>query len=100
MKLLPKRLLIGGLILSIGAPMAGLLFTVIGMIGAFNTLRQQGISNPQALSTQIGTVLVATWAGLVVGLAIGLPLVITALVLHFSAQAAPKPPPPFSGPIS
>jgi len=91
MKPLPKGLLIGGLVLFLGAPMAGFLLTVLGMVGAFNTLGQNGISDPKLLSAHIGTVLTATFAGLVVG-AIGLLIVVLAAILHFATRPVPPTP--------
>ena len=94
MKTAPKWTLIAGIVCMLGAPLAGPIFTVIGMIGAFHILGQNGISNPQALSTYIGVALVATMAGLIVGLTLGVPLIVIAVILHF----ATKPPPPIPNP--
>jgi biopolymer transport protein ExbB/TolQ len=75
----------------VGGPLVGLLFTVLAMIGAFHTLGQQGISDPQVLSTHIGGALVATVAGLVVGATVGVPLIVVAVILHFTTKSAPSP---------
>lgn len=57
------------------APMIGLLGTVSGMIGAFQTIGSGGIGNPEALAGDIGEALITTAAGLVIG--------IPAMVLYF-----------------
>ncbi|HEX4139965.1 MAG TPA: MotA/TolQ/ExbB proton channel family protein [Candidatus Methylacidiphilales bacterium] len=91
MKRLPLILLILGLIFSIGAPLVGLTGTVLGMMGAFHALGANGISDPKALSGDIGQVLTSTMAGLVVSLGLGLPLIIIALVLHFAIRKPRDP---------
>jgi biopolymer transport protein ExbB len=53
-------------VIGVVAPMIGLTGTVWGMIGAFNALGQNGISNPSLLAGKIGEVLIATMSGLVV----------------------------------
>ena len=53
------------------------------MVMAFNTLGENGISDPKALSAHIGTVLFSTEIGLVIGM-LGLPLIAVALILHFA----------------
>ena len=55
-------------VIGVVSPMIGLLGTVIGMMGAFAVLGQSGISNPQALSTKIGEVLLATASGLFIAI--------------------------------
>jgi biopolymer transport protein ExbB len=55
-------------VIGVVAPMIGLLGTVIGMMGAFAVLGTSGISNPQALSTSIGEVLMATASGLFIAI--------------------------------
>lgn len=57
------------------APMIGLLGTVSGMIGAFQTIGSGGIGNPEALAGDIGEALITTAAGLVIG--------IPAMILYF-----------------
>jgi len=92
-KPVPKRLLISGLVLCFGAPLTGFLITVLGMIGAFNTLGQSGISDPKALSTHIASALVATMSGIVVAVAVGIPLTIAGLVTHFATRESTTPNP-------
>ena len=53
-------------VIGVVSPMIGLTGTVWGMIGAFNALGQNGISNPSLLAGKIGEVLIATMSGLVV----------------------------------
>jgi biopolymer transport protein ExbB len=46
--------------------MIGLIGTVSGMIGAFETLGTAGIGDPSKLAANIGEVLVATFSGLLI----------------------------------
>jgi biopolymer transport protein ExbB len=55
-------------VIGVIAPMIGLLGTVIGMIGAFAVLGQSGISDPRALASRIGEVLIATASGLFIAI--------------------------------
>ncbi len=55
-------------VIGVVSPMIGLLGTVIGMMGAFRTLGSTGISDPRALSTSIGEVLLATASGLFIAI--------------------------------
>jgi len=55
-------------VIGVVSPMIGLLGTVIGMMGAFQTLGSTGISDPRALSTSIGEVLLATASGLFIAI--------------------------------
>ncbi len=55
-------------VIGVVAPMIGLLGTVIGMMGAFATLGSSGISDPRALATSIGEVLLATASGLFIAI--------------------------------
>ncbi len=91
MKRLPLILLILGIVFTLGGPLVGMTGTVLAMIGAFNTLGTNGISDPRALSDHIGTSLVSTVSGLVISTALGLPLIVIALVLHF-ATGKPRTP--------
>jgi len=86
MKPAVKWMLIAGVVCTFGAPFTGLIFTAIGMIGAFHTLGQNGISDPQVLSTHIGGALVATAAGLIVAVILGVPLIVIAMILHFATR--------------
>jgi len=81
-----KRTFIAGIICLL-APFAGFIFTVIGMVGAFNTLGQSGISDPKILEADIGVTLVAPMAGLIAG-TIGLVLIVIAAILHFATRPA------------
>ena len=93
MKPLPKGLLIGGLVLFLGAPLMGLLFTVIGMVGAFHWLGESGISDHKDLSNHISLVLYAPMGGLIGGV-LGLALVVVAAILHFATKTkSPMPNP-------
>ncbi len=55
-------------VIGVCTPMVGLLGTVGGMMGAFETMGTSGISDPGALSEKIGEVLVATAAGLAIAI--------------------------------
>ncbi|MBC2595558.1 MotA/TolQ/ExbB proton channel family protein [Ruficoccus amylovorans] len=50
------------------APMIGLLGTVSGMIGAFQTMERIGMGQPQAFAGSIGEALITTASGLVIGI--------------------------------
>ena len=50
------------------APMIGLLGTVSGMIGAFQTMERIGMGQPQAFAGSIGEALITTATGLVIGI--------------------------------
>ncbi len=71
-------------VIGVISPMVGLTGTVIGMIKAFSTLGQSGISDPSKLAANIGEVLTATAAGLVVAI----PAFVFFYVLKAQAQTA------------
>ena len=50
------------------APMIGLLGTVSGMIGAFQTIGRGGMGRPELLAGDIGEALVTTATGLTIGI--------------------------------
>jgi biopolymer transport protein ExbB len=50
------------------APMIGLLGTVSGMIGAFQTIGAGGMGRPELLAGDIGEALITTAAGLIIGI--------------------------------
>lgn len=50
------------------APMIGLLGTVSGMIGAFQTISRSGMGRPELFAGNIGEALVTTATGLVIGI--------------------------------
>lgn len=60
------------------APMIGLLGTVSGMIGAFQTISRGGMGRPELLAGDIGEALITTATGLV----IGIPAMIAYFVLR------------------
>lgn len=60
------------------APMIGLLGTVSGMIGAFQTMERVGMGQPQAFAGSIGEALITTATGLIIG--------IPAMVFYFSLK--------------
>jgi biopolymer transport protein ExbB len=55
-------------VIGVVSPMVGLTGTVWGMIKAFHTLGQNGITDPSKLAGNIGEVLVATASGLIVAI--------------------------------
>jgi biopolymer transport protein ExbB len=71
-------------VIGVVSPMIGLTGTVWGMIGAFNALGNNGISNPALLAGKIGEVLIATKSGLVVAV----PAFIFFYILRSRAQRA------------
>jgi len=71
-------------VIGVVSPMIGLTGTVWGMIGAFNALGANGISDPKALAGKIGEVLIATMSGLVVAV----PAFIFFYILRARAQSA------------
>ncbi|MCE0484108.1 MAG: MotA/TolQ/ExbB proton channel family protein [Methylacidiphilales bacterium] len=71
-------------VIGVVSPMIGLTGTVFGMINAFHTLGQNGISNPAELAKNIGQVLVATASGLVVAV----PAFVFFYVLRARSQRA------------
>jgi biopolymer transport protein ExbB len=71
-------------VIGVVSPMIGLTGTVWGMIGAFNALGANGISDPKALAGKIGEVLIATMSGLVVAV----PAFIFFYILRSRAQSA------------
>jgi biopolymer transport protein ExbB len=71
-------------VIGVVSPMIGLTGTVWGMIGAFKTLGDNGISNPALLAGKIGEVLIATMSGLVVAV----PAFIAFYILRSWAQSA------------
>jgi biopolymer transport protein ExbB len=71
-------------VIGVIAPMVGLTGTVVGMIKAFKTLGQAGISDPSKLAANIGEVLVATAAGLIVAI----PAFVFFYVLKAKAQTS------------
>jgi len=62
-----RRVLYLNVIASV-APMIGLLGTVSGMIGAFQSIGRGGMGRPEVLAGDIGQALVTTAAGLIVGI--------------------------------
>jgi biopolymer transport protein ExbB len=71
-------------VIGVVSPMIGLTGTVWGMIGAFNALGANGISDPKALAGKIGEVLIATMSGLVVAV----PAFVLFYILRARAQSA------------
>jgi len=92
-----RKLLITGIV--VGAflmlgPLWGAIASAIGMMGAFKTLSGPGISDPQALSGQIGVQLMSMTAGLIacpIGIIL-LAVCIVMLVLDKKQQPPPLPP--------
>lgn len=77
-----------GAILALG-PLWGAIATAVGMMGAFKTLAGEGISDPKALSDQIGIQLMSASLGL-----LACPIGILLLVLCIVGLALDKKPPP------
>ncbi|WP_367874982.1 MotA/TolQ/ExbB proton channel family protein [Luteolibacter sp. Populi] len=85
-----NRWLVAGIvaaILTVLAPVVGLLGSVMSQKNDFGTLGQDGLSSGVGdLAGQIGETLVATVAGLIVSLLLGLPVAIICLVKHSRAR--------------
>lgn len=71
-------------VIGVVSPMIGLSGTVFGMIKAFHTLGENGISDPARLAGNIGEVLVATASGLIVAI----PAFIFFYILRALSQGA------------
>ena len=71
-------------VIGVVSPMIGLLGTVIGMMKAFTVLGGSGISDPRALASSIGEVLLATASGLF----IAIPAFVSYYVFRNRAQMA------------
>jgi biopolymer transport protein ExbB len=71
-------------VIGVVSPMIGLTGTVWGMIKAFHTLGQSGITDPSKLAGNIGEVLVATASGLIVAI----PAFVFFYILRARAQGA------------
>ena len=69
-------------------PFIGLGGTVIGMAKAFSTMGSSSISDPSALAKSIGEVLIATAAGLIVGLLGTILLAVGVLVFNYRKRWA------------
>jgi biopolymer transport protein ExbB len=71
-------------VIGVVSPMIGLTGTVYGMIKAFHTLGENGITDPSKLASNIGEVLVATMSGLIVAI----PAFVFFYILRARAQGA------------
>ncbi len=71
-------------VIGVVSPMIGLLGTVVGMMRAFSVLGSSGISDPRALASSIGEVLLATASGLF----IAIPAFVTYYIFRNRAQMA------------
>jgi biopolymer transport protein ExbB len=69
-------------VIGVVSPMIGLLGTVVGMMKAFTVLGSSGISDPRALASSIGEVLLATASGLF----IAIPAFVTYYIFRNRAQ--------------
>jgi len=79
MKKIVKWPLIIGVILFICGPVIGVSGTVLGMIGAFNTLSESGTADAEKLSESVSASMITTLVGIPVGL-LGLVLLLFSLV--------------------
>ena len=70
-------------VIGVVSPMIGLLGTVVGMMKAFTVLGSSGISDPRALASSIGEVLLATASGLF----IAIPAFVTYYIFRNRAQS-------------
>lgn len=81
--------MIGSGAVTIAAPMLGVLGTVIGMTGSFNSLAKSGAADPGVLSSQISTALISTAGGFFLG-GIGLVAFIATLIIWLSTRSQTK----------
>jgi biopolymer transport protein ExbB len=72
-------MIVWGLVMIV-SPMVGMLGTVGGMKGAFDSMGTSGIKDPGVVSANIGEVLVTTAAGMAIAL-VALPLFVMFCVL-------------------
>lgn len=80
-----------GSLLTLAPIFIGLIGSLIGMMGAFETLGKGGIADPQALSTHIAHVLFSTMAGLVL-FPVGIVTLVVSII--FYVRRPPLAPPP------
>jgi len=92
MSLLAKWFLIGGGILTLGGPALGVLVSVMGMMGGFNTLGKEGVADPESLASSIGVSLMSTTAGFVIG-AFGLCILVAGIIILIASKQKSAPPP-------
>ena len=69
-------------------PLIGLVPTMIGMMRAFRSLSETGVSSPDALSGSISTALWATGVGVLVSVFAGLALVVSVIGLIVERRRA------------
>ncbi len=89
---LAKWLLIGGGTLTLGGPALGVLGTVIGMMGSFNTLEKRGVADPESLASNIGVALMFTAGGIAIGI-VGVCVLVAGVTILFATKQKPTPPP-------
>jgi len=89
---LAKSFLIGGGILTLGGPALGVLGTVIGMMGSFNTLGKEGVADPEALASNIGVSLISTTGGFVIGV-FGVCILVAGVIILIATKQKSTPPP-------
>lgn len=88
---LAKWFLITGGGLTLGGPAIGVLGTVIGMMGSFDTLGKEGVADPEALASHIGVSLFSTASGFILGI-IGVVVLIAGLIILFATKSQQTPP--------
>lgn len=78
--------------MTLGGPALGVLGTVIGMMGGFETLGKAGVADPEALASNIGISLMSTATGIVIGI-VGVCVFIAGVIILIATRQAPTPPP-------
>jgi biopolymer transport protein ExbB/TolQ len=86
-----KWTLITGGVLTLCGPVIGLLGTVISMMGSFKTLETSGVSDTDALASDISMTLLTTTGGIILG-GIGVAILIVGLVIWLATRNVAKPP--------
>ncbi|MGF1678510.1 MAG: MotA/TolQ/ExbB proton channel family protein [Candidatus Methylacidiphilales bacterium] len=92
MKPAAKWTMITGGALTLGGSVLGLIGTVIGMRGSFNTLETSGANHTEALASDIGVTLMSTVGGIILG-GLGLLIFLGGVVIWLVTRKSATPPP-------
>jgi biopolymer transport protein ExbB/TolQ len=90
------RMIWVGAIAFLALPVIGMLGTVIGMTGAFATLKNTGSADPSELAGNISVALLTTFWAIVASLPILIFLIIS--IIRYRRLGTPAPP-PATGPL-
>jgi len=84
--------MIFGGVVTLGAPLIGLLGTVLGMMRSFAVLGENGVADPKGLAESVGQSLMASMSGLFIG-GFGLVIFLGGLIIWLAAKSGKVPPP-------